>query len=170
MGVFKRNGCYWIDYYHQGKRKREKISTDKKLAETVLRKRLVELAENVIDINDRRPIMQPIMEEALRNARLQTGTRKPFANRYLYFARCGDAVKIGVSDNPERRLREMQTGSPGMIVLLAVIKNAGHSELDCHRRLAHLHITGEWFRHTDEVNRLILELQPDTLWTPAGKV
>lgn len=45
MGVFKRNDNYWIDYYANGRRRREKIGPSKPLAETVLKKRKVELAE-----------------------------------------------------------------------------------------------------------------------------
>ncbi len=45
MGVFKKQGVYWIDYYVGGHRKRERIGPDKKLAETVLKKRKVEIAD-----------------------------------------------------------------------------------------------------------------------------
>ncbi len=45
MAVFKKQGVYWIDYYVNGQRKRERIGPDKRLAETVLRKRKVEIAE-----------------------------------------------------------------------------------------------------------------------------
>ena len=45
MSVFRKQGVYWIDYYVNGHRKRERIGPDKKLAETVLRKRKVEIAE-----------------------------------------------------------------------------------------------------------------------------
>jgi len=45
MGVFKKQGVYWIDYYVGGHRKRERVGPDKRLAETVLRKRKVEIAE-----------------------------------------------------------------------------------------------------------------------------
>ncbi len=45
MGVFKKNESWRIDYYVEGRRKREKIGPSKKLAETVLKKRLVEVAE-----------------------------------------------------------------------------------------------------------------------------
>jgi integrase len=47
MGVFKKQGVYWIDYYVQGQRKRERIGPDKRLADTVLRKRKVEIAEGM---------------------------------------------------------------------------------------------------------------------------
>jgi RecA-family ATPase len=45
MAVFKKQGVYWIDYYVSGRRKRERIGPDKRLAELVLRKRQVEIAE-----------------------------------------------------------------------------------------------------------------------------
>jgi hypothetical protein len=45
MSVFKKQGVYWIDYYVNGRRKRERIGPDKKLAETVLQKRKVAIAE-----------------------------------------------------------------------------------------------------------------------------
>jgi len=38
MAVFKKQGVYWIDYYVNGHRKRERISHDKRLAEIVLRR------------------------------------------------------------------------------------------------------------------------------------
>ena len=45
MGVFKKQGSWWVDYRVNGRRRREKIGPNKKLAETVLNKRLVEIAE-----------------------------------------------------------------------------------------------------------------------------
>lgn len=46
MGVYLKNGNWFIDYYANGKRHRQKIGTSKSLAETVLKKRKVEIAEN----------------------------------------------------------------------------------------------------------------------------
>ncbi len=45
MAIFKKQGVYWVDYYVNGRRKRERIGPDKRLAETVLRKRKMEIAE-----------------------------------------------------------------------------------------------------------------------------
>jgi len=45
MGVIKRYNDWYIDYYVQGVRKREKIGANKRLAEIVLQKRKVEIAE-----------------------------------------------------------------------------------------------------------------------------
>ena len=46
MGVFTKNGTFWIDYYAQGRRKREKVGSSKTLAEKALKKRQIEVAEN----------------------------------------------------------------------------------------------------------------------------
>jgi integrase len=45
MAVFKKQGVYWVDYYINGHRKRERIGPDKRLAEVVFKKRKVEIAE-----------------------------------------------------------------------------------------------------------------------------
>jgi hypothetical protein len=45
MGVFRKQGIYWIDYYVNGHRKRERIGPHKRLAEMVLCKGKVEIAE-----------------------------------------------------------------------------------------------------------------------------
>lgn len=46
MGVFRKNGNWFIDYrLNNGKRKREKVGPSKKLAHNVLQKRKVEVAE-----------------------------------------------------------------------------------------------------------------------------
>lgn len=46
MAVFKKGKNWFIDYYMQGRRKRECIGPSKELAETVLKKRKVQIAEN----------------------------------------------------------------------------------------------------------------------------
>ena len=45
MPVYKKGKNYYIDYYFGGRRKRECVGPDKRLAETVLKKRKVEIAE-----------------------------------------------------------------------------------------------------------------------------
>ena len=36
MGVFKKQGNWWIDFYHQGKRVRRKVGPSKRVAEMAL--------------------------------------------------------------------------------------------------------------------------------------
>jgi len=55
MGMFQKQGVWWIDYYVNGHRKRERIGPNKRLAETVLQKRKVEIAEGKF-LDKQRPI------------------------------------------------------------------------------------------------------------------
>lgn len=80
-------------------------------------------------------------------------------NKSLYFIACGDAVKIGVSFHPEARLNAIAVGAPGALTLLAKLPRMGHVETDCHKRLEHLHLHGEWYRYTTEIDALIQELR-----------
>ncbi|MDD5653887.1 MAG: site-specific integrase [Candidatus Omnitrophica bacterium] len=45
MGVYFKSGNWYIDYSVAGRRKREKVAPDKKLAELALKKRLIQIAE-----------------------------------------------------------------------------------------------------------------------------
>lgn len=55
MAVFKKQGVYWIDYYAQGQRKRERIGLSAKLAQEVLYKRKLEVAEGKFFPERRKP-------------------------------------------------------------------------------------------------------------------
>lgn len=45
MSVYLRNKIFWVDYYFEGKRRREKVGADRRLAELALQKRKIEIAE-----------------------------------------------------------------------------------------------------------------------------
>ena len=66
-------------------------------------------------------------------------------------------VKIGRSDNPEKRLTELQTGNPHKLVLYGVIENVSQElESELHRILDPFRLEGEWFRLTNEVIRFMI--------------
>ncbi len=46
MGVFQKNGAWWIDFYHQGKRIRWKVAPSKRVAEMALADVQVKKAKN----------------------------------------------------------------------------------------------------------------------------
>jgi hypothetical protein len=81
MAVFKKQGVYWIDYYVNGRRKRERIGPDKRLAEAVRRKRKVEIAEGKF-LEKKRPV---------------TTTFDELADAYLTYSRKINAHGIGIS-------------------------------------------------------------------------
>lgn len=73
---------------------------------------------------------------------------------YVYFIKtCDNAqlVKVGKAANPERRLRELQTGNASELVLIGKVncggdKKAALREKEIHDIFADLRVRGEWFR------------------------
>ena len=73
----------------------------------------------------------------------------------LYFMQADNsgAIKIGISTNPEWRLKQLQTGCPFEIKLIAVFEKQGHLEKKLHKKLKEYKINpltnkktrGEWF-------------------------
>ena len=54
MGLYRKGSSWYIDYYFQGRRKREKIDPNRKLAESVLAKRRTQIAEKrFLDVLER---------------------------------------------------------------------------------------------------------------------
>ncbi len=66
---------------------------------------------------------------------------------YLIYAREVGRVKIGLSTDPEKRLRHLQTGSPVQLELFAFRshRNAAIKEGELHTRFQHKRVAGEWF-------------------------
>ncbi|MGW3303983.1 GIY-YIG nuclease family protein [Streptomyces rubiginosohelvolus] len=54
-------------------------------------------------------------------------------------------VKIGWTDNPERRLRDLQTGSPVPLQLLTAFEGNAELEGALHAHFADQRMHGEWF-------------------------
>ncbi len=70
----------------------------------------------------------------------------PRPNRvYLIGSTDSPLVKIGWSDNPKRQLRDLQSGSPVLLQLLAVFEDGQLMEAELHRRFADKRMHGEWF-------------------------
>jgi predicted GIY-YIG superfamily endonuclease len=70
---------------------------------------------------------------------------------YVYLIQRGyGAIKIGVSDNPESRLKQLQTGAQERLRLIAKFPSNSRTEAfnlekDLHDKLAHHRLKGEWF-------------------------
>jgi predicted GIY-YIG superfamily endonuclease len=72
---------------------------------------------------------------------------------YVYFIQAGKGhIKIGVSKDPEARLKDLQVGSSGReLVVLATLPfntraEAFEMEKYLHTELARFRINGEWFK------------------------
>ena len=76
------------------------------------------------------------------NASSQTG------RAYVYFVQAINSgmIKIGFSNNPNRRLRSLATGSAEPLQLLGSFLANPSDEKALHNRFGHLREIGEWFR------------------------
>ena len=75
--------------------------------------------------------------------------RKSGEHLYIIQSAVTGAVKIGRSNDVEKRLKQLQTGSPYRLVLLAKFENKGCIEIYLHRELARYKsvMQGEWFSY-----------------------
>lgn len=78
----------------------------------------------------------------------------------VYFAlnKASRAVKIGTSNNPAKRLAELQTASPEPLELLGTIFGDSEKEEELHQRFSAKRIRGEWFRADEAMLEDIADL------------
>lgn len=80
--------------------------------------------------------------------------------RKIYLISDQERVKIGVSTDPPRRLRDLQTGSSRELTILGTIPGGYDLEADLHRRYADKRLDEgrEWFELTgDDVMNILRE-------------
>lgn len=70
-----------------------------------------------------------------------------------------NAIKIGLSTNPRRRLRSIQAYNPNVLHLLLTLDtdNPKKTERLLHEKFQKCHIHGEWFKETMELRSFIEE-------------
>lgn len=79
--------------------------------------------------------------------------------RSIYFAKCGDKIKVGIANDVPARLRQLRVGAAQKVALLASVAGDAQLERDLHKRLKRFHVDGEWFRDCPEVRQVILQCQ-----------
>lgn len=86
--------------------------------------------------------------------------------RHLYIlqSKVTGTVKVGRSDNPDRRLHDLQVGSPHILKVILIARDCGHLEGAVHRAMyphRTRHINGEWF-HEEGLGSV-----PEAIWEQA---
>ena len=76
----------------------------------------------------------------------------------IYFIICGAKVKIGFSANPEKRLKNLQTGNAALLSLAATMQGTVEHEKELHKRFEGYNINGEWFSYKGELKAFILNI------------
>ena len=75
--------------------------------------------------------------------------RQPTPQTFAYLVHCAESglTKIGKSDDPEKRLASLQTGSPTELSLVCVLRDeVGDMESQLHNEFRNRRVRGEWFR------------------------
>lgn len=78
---------------------------------------------------------------------------------WVYFIVCADTwrCKIGFTKKEvEKRLANLQTGSPGQLVVAIKQPGTPETERRLHEKFAHCHVRGEWFELTDELRAYMM--------------
>jgi hypothetical protein len=70
---------------------------------------------------------------------------------YFILDRERQAVKIGISMNPRKRLVELQQANPGTLELLATVPGDATREWLIHEQFKSSRLRGEWFRATKKL-------------------
>lgn len=80
---------------------------------------------------------------------------------YVYFVQGvhGGAIKIGYSNNPEQRLRELQTSYPDILRILCLIPGDEKREKSYHKRFYKYRLNGEWFAPDKQILDVIEKLK-----------
>ncbi len=73
----------------------------------------------------------------------------------IYFIRSNKAVKIGYSDNPYRRLADLQVSNSEDLTVLLVITGGRIKEQELHRQFKEQRIRGEWFKFESNIQSYI---------------
>lgn len=81
------------------------------------------------------------------------------ASNFVYFLAAGPFLKIGkTSGAPDARIRELQTGCPFPIHLVAHTTGGMKRERELHKQFAKYRAHGEWFRHEGDLAVFVQEL------------
>lgn len=76
----------------------------------------------------------------------------------VYFVAAAEFIKIGRADSIARRLRELQTGCPHDLSLVAWFSGGSKEERAYHRRFRAHRLRGEWFRREGELDAFLQEV------------
>jgi hypothetical protein len=89
--------------------------------------------------------------------------RQRLKHLYIIQAVAGGPVKIGVSDEPQGRVVQLQPGNPYPLQVIRVYEAQGKSERAVHKTVRHLRLQGEWFEEAavEVVDALMEEKKHD---------
>lgn len=89
---------------------------------------------------------------------LPTATSSPAGRIYFVAAPEASRIKIGFSNNPDKRIASLMTSSAYKLETIAVIEGSREQEQALHQRFAHLRVHREWFADCSEIRDFVASL------------
>jgi len=74
---------------------------------------------------------------------------------YFVEAGTGGPIKIGWTQDVDRRIAELQTANAHKLILMGTIPGTLEDETAVHARFSHLRMEAEWFRNSPEIQEFI---------------
>ena len=86
-----------------------------------------------------------------------TVAARQFKHYSIYFIEAVglSRIKIGFFVNPEDRVRQLSTGSPTELKLIAKVPGDANKEKELHEKFKHLLFEKEWFHFTKELQEYV---------------
>lgn len=100
---------------------------------------------------------RPGSEEFLAEYRDALSGKSAPPQSFIYFARAGNKVKIGISKNPRQRLGGIRTGNSNRVSIYYVTPGDMALERELHRLFASDRVNGEWFIYSGQIRSWIEE-------------
>lgn len=77
----------------------------------------------------------------------------------VYFVQAGPGgpIKVGWTQDVDRRISELQTANAKKLVLLGTVSGTMETEASLHARFSHLRLEAEWFRDSAEIHTFLRE-------------
>lgn len=77
----------------------------------------------------------------------------------VYFLKHQEYLKIGLSNNIPKRIKDLRHSFPGVILSLEVLGTTdNYTERELHLRFKRFRVAGDWFRYEDPLQRFIRTL------------
>lgn len=128
VGIYRRDARFIVRWNHKGKRSMRSFST-------------VDAARAF-----RRDVILPLRRRGTDDPGLVVPPFREHGWVYFMQSQGGDeAVKIGWSMNPNRRLAEVGQGHPYGLAIVALLPGGRAVEFALHRRFKEYRLGGEWF-------------------------
>ena len=80
---------------------------------------------------------------------------KKRCHKYVYFIKCNNAIKVGISESPKKRIKNLQTANPNKLEMIGYVYGDILKEQEIHMDLQKYRLNGEWFKCCVEVEKYI---------------